>query len=448
MICLRRQSPLSIQKVISAIDTVDTFKRYGKINRVIGLMIESKGPEASVGDVCYIYPTTKQEKRIMAEVVGFHNENVLLMPYTEIKDISPGCLVEATGKPLQVKVGRGLIGKVVDSLGFPLDESMLPRGLVAYPTEQSPPNPLSRPTINEPIQVGVRSIDSFISVGRGQRIGIFAGSGVGKSTLLGMIARNSKADINVIALIGERGREVKEFVEKDLGEEGLKKSILVVATSDQPALMRIKGAYTATAISEYFRDLGYNVNLMMDSVTRVAMAQREVGLAIGEPPTTKGYTPSVFSVLPKLLERTGTSHRGTITAFYTVLVDGDDMNEPIADTVRGILDGHLVLDRRLAEQGQFPAINILKSISRVMNQIVTNDHLEAAQRIRALLSIYEENAELIQIGAYKRGSSREIDEAIQYQPKIINFLKQGIHEDVTFEETITNLIKLSQQGNS
>src|SRR5699024_1544846 len=299
-----------------------------------------------------------------------------------------------------------------------------------------------RRTIDEPIQVGVRAIDSLLTVGEGQRIGIFAGSGVGKSTLLGMIARNSSADVNVIALIGERGREVREFIENDLGEEGLKRSIVVVATSDEPALMRIKGAYTATAISEYFRDLGFQVNLMMDSVTRVAIAQREIGLATGEPPTTKGYTPSVFAILPKLLERTGTSEKGTITAFYTVLVDGDDMNEPIADTVRGILDGHLVLDRKLAEQGQYPAINVLKSISRVMKQVAGNDHQEIAREIRALMAIYEENSELIQIGAYKQGTDRQIDKAIHYYPKIKAFLEQDIFEYHTLDDAIEMMHQL------
>src|SRR5690625_4676086 len=279
------------------------------------------------------------------------------MPYTEVTEIGPGCLVEATGKPLSIKVGRSLVGHVVDALGNELNDATLPRGLKTYLTDNAPPNPMTRPPISEPIQVGIRAIDSLLTVGKGQRIGIFAGSGVGKSTLLGMIARNSSADINVIALLGERGREVREFIEHDLGEVGLKKSIVVVATSDQPALMRIKGAYTATAISEFFRDQGFQVNLMMDSLTRVAMAQREIGLATGEPPTTRGYTPSVFAILPKLLERSGTSEKGTITGFYTVLVDGDDMNEPIADAVRGILDGHFILDRKLAEQGQFPAIN-------------------------------------------------------------------------------------------
>ncbi|WP_181348760.1 flagellar protein export ATPase FliI [Thalassobacillus sp. CUG 92003] len=423
------------------IEEADTIRRYGKIHRVVGLMIESKGPEASVGDQCFIHPPASSQP-IAAEVVGFNNENVLLMPYKEIREISPGSLVEATGKPLEIKAGRGLIGKVVDALGNPLDEEALPKGLKTYPSEQSPPNPLARPPIKEPIQVGVRSIDSLLTVGKGQRIGIFAGSGVGKSTLMGMIARNSSADLNVIALIGERGREVREFIENDLGDEGLKKSIVVVVTSDQPALMRIKGAHTATAISEYFRDQGYHINLMMDSVTRFAMAQREIGLATGEPPTTKGYTPSVFAVLPKLLERTGTSKYGTITAFYTVLVDGDDLNEPISDTVRGILDGHLVLDRKLAEQGQFPAINVLKSISRVMKQVVDDHHQAAADRLRSLLATYEENSELIQIGAYKKGSDARIDEAISHHPSIIRFLKQGIEEPSGFNHSLQQLEEL------
>lgn len=433
---------MKAEKLIQAINSMDTLKRFGKVYRVIGLMIESKGPEASIGDVCYIHTASKAGKPILAEVVGFNDENVLLMPYSLIKDIGPGCFVEATGQPLNVKVGRGLIGKVIDPLGKPLDESPLPKGLASYPTDQEPPNPLKRKPIHEPIQVGVRAIDALLTVGKGQRVGLFAGSGVGKSTLLGMIARNSNADINVIALIGERGREVREFIEKDLREEGLKRSIIVVATSDQPALMRMKGAYTATAISEYFRDLGMSVNLMMDSVTRVAMAQREIGLATGEPPTTKGYTPSVFSVLPKLLERTGAGQMGTITAFYTVLVDGDDLNDPIADTTRGILDGHFVLDRKLAEQGQFPALNILKSVSRVMPQIIDENQLKEAGKIRSLLSTYEENQELINIGAYKKGTNKEIDEAIQYRPFIVDFLKQRVSDTVTFEESIEQMADL------
>nr|WP_272495681.1 flagellar protein export ATPase FliI [Bacillus pinisoli] len=432
---------------MNEIHNIDSYKRFGKVARVVGLMIESQGPEASIGDVCHIYVgSSKKQRKVTAEVVGFRDEFVILMPFTNINDISPGSIVEATSKPLQVKVGSGLIGKVVDSLGLPLDGSLLPKGLSSVGTDQSPPNPMDRPTIEESIDVGVRVIDSLLTVGKGQRVGIFAGSGVGKSTLLGMIARNTTADLNVIALIGERGREVKEFIERDLGPEGLKRSIVVVATSDQPALMRIKGAYTATAIAEYFRDKGLNVMLMMDSVTRVAMAQREIGLAVGEPPTTKGYTPSVFATLPKLLERTGTNQHGTITAFYTVLVDGDDMNEPIADTVRGILDGHFVLDRQLANKGQFPAINVLKSISRVMNHIVATEHKISAEKLRELLSTYINSEDLINIGAYKRGSSREIDEAIRYYPKIISFLKQGTHESISRDESIEMLKALIGTG--
>ncbi|MFC7320445.1 flagellar protein export ATPase FliI [Halobacillus campisalis] len=430
------------QLYMDSIEKVDTYKRFGKVHRVIGLMIESKGPEASIGDLCYIHTPSGTAKKIEAEVVGFHDENLLLMPYLEIKEIGPGSLVEGTNGPLKIKAGLGLIGQVLDSLGRPMNNQKLPKGLKTFPTDQNPPNPLERPTIKSPIQVGVRAIDSLLTVGRGQRVGIFAGSGVGKSTLLGMISRNSSADINVIALIGERGREVREFIENDLGPEGLKRSIVIVATSDQPALMRMKGAYTATAISEYFREKGYDVNLLMDSVTRFAMAQREIGLATGEPPTTKGYTPSVFATLPKLLERTGTSKNGSITAFYTVLVDGDDLNEPISDTVRGILDGHFVLDRRLAEQNHFPAINILKSISRVMNQVTENKHKQSASRLRSLLATYEENSELIQIGAYKRGSSRDIDEAIKYHPSIIDFLKQDVHEPSTIEKSTDILSQL------
>lgn len=437
---------IDITKLEETIETVDTYKRYGKVLRLVGLTIESLGPLANIGEVCLIHPESNKGEPILAEVVGFNNEKIMLMPYTEINEIGPGCIVEATGQPLMVKVGHSLIGSTVNAIGEHLDYSPLPKGLKSYATEQPPPNPLKRPVINEPIQVGIKAIDSFLTVGKGQRIGIFAGSGVGKSTLLGMIARNSKADLNVIALIGERGREVRDFIERDLGEEGLKKSIVVAATSDQPALMRIKGAYTATAICEYFRDLGFNVNLMMDSVTRVAMAQREIGLAIGEPPTTKGYTPSVFAILPKLLERTGANQNGTITAFYTVLVDGDDMNEPIADAVRGILDGHFVLERKLAEAGQYPAINVLKSVSRLMNDIVSDEHREAANAIRSLLAIYEENIDLIQIGAYKAGTNPHLDQAIAYHEQIITFLKQDVYERETFEETIEKLKQLLQTG--
>ncbi|MBB6443843.1 flagellar protein export ATPase FliI [Bacillus benzoevorans] len=437
---------MKADQLLEEIDEIDSFKRYGRVKQVIGLMIESQGPESSIGDLCLIHIGQRKKRVIQAEVVGFREENVILMPYTSVNDIAPGSLVEATLKPLEIKVGPALIGSVVDALGQPLDGSYLPKGLLSVPTDQSPPNPLKRPPISEPIEVGVRLIDSLLTVGNGQRVGIFAGSGVGKSTLLGMVARNTTADLNVIALIGERGREVREFIEKDLGAEGLKRSIVVVATSDQPALMRIKGAFAATAIAEYFRDKGMNVMMMMDSVTRVAMAQREVGLAIGEPPTTKGYTPSVFAILPKLLERTGTNELGSITAFYTVLVDGDDMNEPIADTVRGILDGHFVLDRSLANRGQYPAVNVLKSVSRVMNNIAGSSHVKAAERLRERLSTYYNSEDLINIGAYKKGSSREIDEAIQLYPQIISFLKQGTQEKMTMLESINSLFALIGKG--
>lgn len=432
--------------MIHAIDTLDSYKRYGKVKRVVGLMIESRGPESSIGDLCYIHAGSTNKTKIPAEVVGFRDENVLLMPYLQVTNISPGSIVEATEEPLTVKVGTGLIGQVLDSFGLPLNEMALPKGLASVPTDQSPPNPMKRPPIHEKMEIGVRVIDSLLTVGKGQRVGIFAGSGVGKSTLMGMIARNTNADLNVIALIGERGREVREFIDRDLGPEGLKRSIVVVATSDQPALMRLKAAYTATAIAEYFRDKGLNVMFMMDSVTRVAMAQREIGLAIGEPPTTKGYTPSVFAILPKLLERTGTNEAGTITAFYTVLVDGDDLNEPISDTVRGILDGHIVLDRQLANKGQFPAINVLKSISRVMNQIIDSNHRNSASKLRDLLSTYLNSEDLINIGAYKRGSSREIDEAIKYYPEIITYLKQNVEDKVSIDESIESLNMLIEKG--
>ncbi|GIN70474.1 flagellum-specific ATP synthase [Bacillus sp. J14TS2] len=435
------------KELLPMIKTINTYKRYGKVSKVVGLMIESQGPESSIGDVCYIHVGNGTTKRkIMAEVVGFKEQHIILMPYTDIREIAPGSLVEASAKPLQIKVGPELIGRVVDSLGRPMDGFEIPKGMTSTNTDKAPPNPLSRPPISEQLEVGVRSIDSLLTVGKGQRLGIFAGSGVGKSTLLGMIARNTKADINVIALIGERGREVREFIERDLGPEGLRKSIIIAATSDMPALMRIKGAFTATAIAEYFRDKGQDVMFMMDSVTRVAMGQREVGLAVGEPPATKGYTPSVFSILPQLLERTGTNEYGSITAFYTVLVDGDDMNEPIADAVRGILDGHIVLDRALANKGQFPAINILKSVSRLMNELVSQKHQSSAEKLREMLSTYLNSEDLINIGAYKRGSSKEIDQAIEFYPRILSFLKQRTDEKISMEQSMNELIQLVGTG--
>ncbi|MDX8362253.1 flagellar protein export ATPase FliI [Cytobacillus sp. IB215316] len=437
---------MKLASLMNDIHSIDTYKRYGKVTRVVGLMIESKGPESSIGDVCYIYVDSNKNNKIMAEVVGFRDEFVILMPYMGVSSISSGSVVETTKNPLQIKVGSALIGKVLNSLGHPLNGGELPKGLATVKTEKSPPNPMERPPIDEEIEVGVRMIDGLLTVGKGQRVGIFAGSGVGKSTLMGMTARYTSADLNIIALIGERGREVREFIERDLGEEGLKRSIVIVATSDQPALMRIKGAYTATTIAEYFRDQGLNVMLMMDSVTRVAMAQREIGLATGEPPTTKGYTPSVFAILPKLLERTGTNQLGSITSFYSVLVDGDDMNEPIADAVRGILDGHFVLDRNLANKGQFPAINLLKSVSRVMNQIAPNEQIVAAEKFRELLSTYMNSEDLINIGAYKRGSSKNIDEAIRFYPKLVDYLKQNTNDKINSKDSVSSLLRLIETG--
>lgn len=431
---------LEIDKYLQMLQTINPIKINGKVTQVIGLTIESQGPDVKMGEVCQIYPSSN-EAPLEAEVVGFKGNRVLLMPLGELVSIGPGCEVVATGKSLTVKVGMELLGKVLDGLGKPMDESPLPSGLIEIVTNNNPPNPLKRPRIYQPLNVGVRSIDGLLTIGKGQRVGIFAGSGVGKSTLLGMIARNTSADVNVIGLIGERGREVLDFIERDLGKEGLEKSVVVVATSDQPALVRIKGAVIATTIAEFFRDQGLSVNLMIDSVTRFAMAQREIGLAIGEPPTTKGYTPSVFAMLPKLLERAGTGPKGEITALYTVLVDGDDMNEPIADTARGILDGHIVLDRRLAQLGHFPSINILNSVSRVMKDITTSEHLHAAEKIKQYMAVYQEAEDLIKIGAYKQGTNPEIDLSIKYKGWIDNFLKQGVNEPSHLENSIQTMIQ-------
>ena len=406
----------------------------GKVTQVIGLVIESKGPNVSLGELCYIKSRFPNVAPIPAEVVGFREGLVLLMPIGEMQGIGPGCEVISAQKTLQVKVGMELLGRVLDGLGNPMDGKGPILSKTEYPLQAEPPDPLQRPRIKDSLYVGVRAIDGLITLGSGQRIGIMAGSGVGKSTLLSMIARNTEADISVISLVGERGREVRDFIERDLGEEGLKRSVVVVATSDKPALVRIKGAMTATAIAEYFRDQGRRVVLMMDSVTRFAMAQREVGLTIGEPPATRGYTPSVFALLPRLLERAGTSARGSITGIYTVLVDGDDMNEPIADAVRSILDGHIVLSRAIAAQNHFPAIDILASVSRVMTDVVSKEHREAAQHMRALMAVYKEAEDLIHIGAYVKGSSKRIDEAIQKIDAINDFLCQGVFEVTSFEE--------------
>ena len=428
-------------KYLSAIHNADTIKLNGKITQIIGLVIESQGPNVNLGELCYIHPRNQGEP-IPAEVVGFRENRVLLIPVGELQGIGPGCEVVSAHRMLKVNVGRQLLGRVLDGLGNPIDGKGPLISSTQYPLNATPPPPLNRRRIMDKLAVGVRSIDSVLTLGRGQRVGIMAGSGVGKSTLLGMIARNTEADISVIALIGERGREVREFIERDLGEEGLKRAVVVVATSDQPALVRLKGAMTATAIAEYFRDQGMDVMLMMDSVTRFAMAQREIGLTVGEPPATRGYTPSVFAMLPKLLERSGTGDRGSITGIYTVLVDGDDMNEPIADAVRSILDGHIVLSRNLAAQNHYPAIDVLSSVSRVMMEIAEKEHVQCAQRLRSLLATYREAEDLINIGAYARGSNANIDKAIEVIAGITSFLQQDVHENTPVMETIERLKKL------
>ena len=430
---------INLEKFNTAIDHCKSMNMIGKVVQIVGLVIECNGPNVSMGELCYVHSHFEDVEPLPAEVVGFREGYVLLMPLGETKGIGPGCQVVSAQKVLQVKVGPELLGRVIDGLGNPIDGKGPILCQKEYPIQADPPAPLERPVIKNSLYVGVRAIDGLITMGQGQRIGIMAGSGVGKSTLLSMIARNTEADISVIALVGERGREVKEFIERDLGEEGLKRSVVVVATSDKPALVRIKGALTATAIAEYFRDRGRKVVLMMDSVTSFAMAQREVGLTVGEPPATRGYTPSVFALLPRLLERAGTSAKGSITGIYTVLVDGDDMNEPIADAVRSILDGHIVLSRNIAAQNHFPAIDVLASVSRVMSAVVPKEHMEANRKLRALMAVYKEAEDLIHIGAYVKGSSPKIDEAVQKIDAINDFLCQGVFEVQSFEETIQRL---------
>ncbi len=428
--------PFSVAKYHEIVEAVVPIRANGRVQKVVGLVIEASGPASQIGCVCDI-TTAGGNATVSAEVLGFKEESVLLMPLEDIRSLGPGCKVVARKDKAHVGVGPALLGRVIDGLGNPIDG----KGPIvvddAYPIYANPVNPLLRNRIKQPLDLGIRAINGLLTVGCGQRMGIFAGSGVGKSVLLGMIARHTSAEVNVIALIGERGRELNEFIQKDLGEEGLKKSVVVVATSDHLPLVRLRGGFIATTIAEYFRDQGKHVNLMMDSITRLAMAQREIGLSLGEPPTTKGYTPSVFSMLPKLLERAGTSsHRGTITGLYTVLVEGDDMNEPIADAARSILDGHIVLTRNLADQNHYPAIDILRSISRVMEDITDLDHKHHAGRIKEVLATYRKAEDLINIGAYATGSNPKIDRAIQMIDPINRFLRQGIHEKMTFEESI------------
>jgi flagellum-specific ATP synthase len=412
----------------------NTFIEYtGKVSKVVGLTIETDGPEVNIGELCEIH-ATRHSKVVYAEVVGFRDGKALLMPLGNMSGVGPGNKVVATGRSLSVSVGEGLVGRVLDGLGNPMDNNGSFSPEFNYTVDHKAPHPLTRKRIKEPLPMGVKVLDGLLTIGKGQRIGIFAGSGVGKSTVMGMIARNTKADVNVIALIGERGREVREFLEKDLGEEGLARSAVVVATSDQPALIRLKGAFVATAIAEYYRNKGNDVLLLMDSLTRFAMAQREIGLAIGEPPVSRGYTPSVFGQMPKLLERAGNSDNGSITGLYTVLVDGDDMTEPVTDAARGILDGHIVLSRSLANRNQYPAVDVLASISRVMPDVVTADHLETATQIKKVMAIYKESEDLINIGAYSKGSNSSIDYAIDVIGNITSFIQQKVGEAFDFDE--------------
>jgi flagellum-specific ATP synthase len=435
------QTAQRFKEVLSAVDSSDPARVYGRITEVIGLLIESSGPAASIGDVCRI--EIGGDLTGLAEVVGFRHKRTLLMPLGPIEGIHSGLTVVSTKRPLLVGAGNGLLGRILDGLGAPLDGKGPLAADTFRPVFSAIPNPLHRKRITEVFQTGVRSIDGLTTIGKGQRMGIFSGSGVGKSVLLGMMARNCNADVNVIALIGERGREVREFIERDLGEEGLKKSVVVVATSDQPALIRIKGAMVAASIAEHFRDGGKDVLFLTDSVTRLAMAQREVGLAIGEPPATKGYTPSVFAMLPKFLERAGTAEQGSITGMFTVLVEGDDMDEPVADAVRSILDGHLVLSRRLAHRNHYPAIDVLQSISRCMGDVTDSRHLTLAGRMKDLAAAYRENEDLIQIGAYVAGSSERVDRAIRLNEPLTAFLRQDRTEAGTFADTLARLSALA-----
>jgi len=420
---------------------IDLMKVNGRVSQVIGLVIESVGPNCSLGEVCVV-KSHSGEDICISEVVGFKESRVLSMVLGGTARISPGSEIVASGKAFSLQVGDTLLGRIIDGLGRPMDQKGPIEGDEVRSIYASPPNPLTRKRITEPIVTGIRSVDTLLTIGRGQRVGIFSASGVGKSVTLGMIARNTSADVNVIALIGERGREVRDFIDGELGIEGLKRSVVVVATSDQEALLRLKAAFIATTIAEYFRDKGKNVMLLFDSVTRIATAQREVGLAVGEPPTTRGYTPSVFALLPKLLERAGNSDKGSITGMYTVLVEGDDMNEPVADQTRAILDGHIVLSRRLASAGHYPAVDVLDSLSRVMPSITTTEHRAAVHRFLDLLATFREAEDLVNIGAYVKGSNPKIDESLTHIEKMRSFLKQDSLEKVDFKQSLQRLMDM------
>ncbi len=440
------ERPTWCAEYLHALESTSRFRVLGKIENVVGLVLESAGPKASIGDMCRI--SIRAGKQLQAEVVGFRNKKVLLMPLEQTVGIEPGNPVDLQDEPYSVAVGRELLGRVLDGTGRPMDGKGAVDCLESRAVHNTPPNALTRRRVTKSITTGIRTIDGLLTCGLGQRLGIFAGSGVGKSVLLGMLAQNSSADINVIALVGERGREVRDFIERDLGEEALQRSVIVTVTSEQAALLRVKGALVATTIAEYFADLGLNVLLMMDSLTRVAMAQREVGLAVGEPPTTKGYTPSVFAMLPRLLERAGNFAKGSITGIYTVLVEGDDMNDPVADTVRSILDGHIVLSRKLASAGHYPSIDVLESISRVMADVCSEDHISNANAVKEMLAVYADAEDLINIGAYAEGSNPRIDQSLAMIEAIRSFQKQGTKKKTTLvqaHEHISRLVQASRR---
>ncbi len=420
------------------INTARTIRHFGKVTQVVGLVIESAGPAISIGRICTI-ENRDSGHRIPAEVVGFRDDRLLLMPLGPITGITPGAIVTSTSEQLRIPVGNELIGRVVGGLGQPIDGKGMLKATTTRSIDAEPIPALKRKRITEPLRTGIKAIDLMTAVGKGQRMGVFAGSGVGKSVMLGMMARGTSADVNVVALVGERGREVREFIENDLGPEGMKKTIVVAVTSDQPALIRIKGAHVATTIAEYFREQGKDVLLLMDSLTRIAMAQREIGIAVGEPPTTKGYTPSVFALLPRLLERAGQKEHGSITGLYTVLVEGDDFNEPVSDAVRSIIDGHVALSRRLASRNQYPAVDILDSISRLMKDVSTDEEIQLAGKARELMSVYREAEDLINIGAYVKGSNPKIDLAISKMDRLNEFFKQGIWDLVEHDASFRGL---------
>jgi flagellum-specific ATP synthase len=433
---------IDLKPYIEAVEQTPTYVITGRVTRVVGLVIEGLGPGSYVGSMCDVYPGDSSQNHFKAEVVGFKDNRILLMPLGDTRGVGPGSRICALAARAVVEVSDGMLGRVLDGLGNPMDgKGPLAHG-TEYPLYADPINPMNRVRIHQPLDVGVRAINSCLTCGKGQRVGIFSGSGVGKSTLLGMMARNTAAEVSVIALIGERGREVKEFLERDLGEQGLQRSVVVAATSDQPPLIRLRGAYVAMAIAEYFRDRGRDVLLMMDSLTRFAMAQREVGLSVGEPPTTKGYPPSVFALLPRLLERAGATEKGSITGFFTVLVENDDFNEPISDSARAILDGHIILSRDLASRGHYPSIDILNSVSRCMNDVTTQEHCRSSRRLAATLAVYRRSEDLINIGAYVKGSNKEIDHAIEMIDRIRGFLQQNVEEKVDFDHSVAALFDL------